>query len=237
MVRVVRKPGVARSGGRASQTPASRGVLRTFRERASWPKSVGRPVHLQVTRSTSIEIGLRPGCVAACKRGTRNSCAAPSVRPSLAMTASRRLQGSVRVLRASQQACFARRTAETAFWHWPRSILRHWRRAISSQSVPCSPIVYLTNGDEVKDRTRRSSYRLPKPPVADSKSPTRLTHAHRCTVIAARMLSADGPRFRSLVGGAQLSGFEAGRATNGKRGVRASPPGLPDPRASTQPGE
>jgi hypothetical protein len=132
-------------------------------------------MHLQVTRSTWIEMGLRPRCVAACKRGTRNSCAAPSVRPSLARSASGRVQGLVRVLRALQQACFARRTAETAFWHWRRSILRHWRRAISSQSGPCSPIVYLTYGDAVRDRTRRSSYRLPKPPAADSKSPTRLT--------------------------------------------------------------
>jgi hypothetical protein len=177
MVGAGRNSGVARSGGRASQLPRSRGSS-SIGGRPSWPKRIGRSVHLEYRRSTWIEISLRPRCLAACARGTRNSCAAPSVRPRLARTAGCRLQGSARMLRALQQAGFARRTAETAFWHWPRSTLRHWRRATSSRSVHCSPIVYSTYGDKVRDQTPRSSYRLPKAPVAGSRSPTRLTDAH-----------------------------------------------------------
>jgi hypothetical protein len=74
------------------------------------------------------------------------------------------------MLRALQQAGFARRSAETAFWHWPPYTLRHWRRATSSRSAPGSQIVYSTYGDKVRDQTRRSSCRLPKAPVADSRS-------------------------------------------------------------------
>jgi hypothetical protein len=48
---------------------------------------------------------------------------------------------------SARQAAFARRTAETAFWHWPRSTLRHSRLATSSQSVRSSPIGYSTSGD------------------------------------------------------------------------------------------
>ncbi len=86
-VGVLRNPGGAGSGGRASQPPRLAEVLQTFRGRASWPKRIGRSVRLQDRRSTWIEIRLRPRCVAACRTGTRNSCAAPSVRPSLATTA------------------------------------------------------------------------------------------------------------------------------------------------------
>ena len=44
--------------------------------------------------------------------------------------------------------------------------LRHWRRATSSRRVRCSSIGYSTFGDKAGDQTRRSSSRLPKPPVA-----------------------------------------------------------------------
>ena len=75
------------------------------------------------------------------------------------------LYGLLRIVGACQPAAFARRTAATASWHWPRSILRHWRPETSSRGVRCSSISYSTSGDKGKDR-RRSSYRLPKPPVA-----------------------------------------------------------------------
>ena len=74
-----------------------------------------------------------------------------------------------------QPAVFAQRTAATASWHWPRSTLRHWRRATSSHGVRCSPIGSSTSGDKAWDRTRRSSYRPPKPPVTACDRRRRLT--------------------------------------------------------------
>ena len=70
---------------------------------------------------------------------------------------------------------FCSRTAATASWHWPRSTLRHWRRATSSHGVRCSPIGSSTSGDKAGDRTRRSSYRPPKPPVTACDCRHRLT--------------------------------------------------------------
>ena len=82
-------------------------------------------------------------------------------------------RGSGKQRQRTSTSSFARRTAETAFWHWPSSTRPHWRRATSSQSVRCSPIGSSTYGATAKDQTRRSSYRLPGPPVADSRVPTR----------------------------------------------------------------
>ena len=53
---------------------------------------------------------------------------------------------SVRMGSVRRRAVSARHTAETVYWHWPRSTLRHWRPATWSQRVCCSPIGYSTCG-------------------------------------------------------------------------------------------